>query len=177
MATLAIGVDVGGTHVLAVLMDPSGCIHARHEAKLAAEDRSSQQKIVAVIGSCIMQCWRHAREHLAERLPIGGVGVAVPGNVDPAAGTARYLPNFGWLEPVDLTARLLELPAPELADGADKASTLGGALGLGREGVHLRNDGRCAALAERHFGVGAGGEHAVMAMLTLVSPPYAYRYP
>ena len=39
------------------------------------------------------------------------------------------------------------------------------------EGVHLRNDGRCAALAERHFGVGAGGEHSVMAMLTLVSPP------
>ena len=132
---------------------------------------------MAVIGSCIAQCWRHAREHLAERLPIAGVGVAVPGNVDPAAGTARYLPNFGWLEPVDLTARLLELPAPELADGADKASTLGGALGLGREGVHLRNDGRCAALAERHFGVGAGGEHSVMAMLTLVSPPYAYRYP
>ena len=28
------------------------------------------------------------------------------------------------------TARLLELPAPELADGADKASTLGGALVL-----------------------------------------------
>lgn len=55
MDTLAIGVDVGGTHVLAVLMDPSGCIHARHEARLAAEDRSSQQKIVAVIGSCVVQ--------------------------------------------------------------------------------------------------------------------------
>ena len=88
----------------------------------------------------------------------------MPGNVDPAAGTTRYLPNFGWLEPVDLTARLLELPLPELAD---RTGTLGGALGLGREHVHLRNDGRCAALAERHFGVGAGGAHSVMAMLTL----------
>ena len=37
----------------------------------------------------------------------------------------------------------------------------------GVERVHMRNDGRCAALAERHFGVGAGGEHAVLAMLTL----------
>ena len=55
MDTLAIGVDLGGTHVLAVLMDPSGCIHARHEARLAAEDRSSQQKIVAVIGSCVVE--------------------------------------------------------------------------------------------------------------------------
>ena len=64
----------------------------------------------------LTQCWRHACEHLAERLPLSGLGVAVPGNVDPAAGTTRYLPNFGWLEPVDLTARLLELPITELAD-------------------------------------------------------------
>ena len=33
--------------------------------------------------------------------------------------------------------------------------------------LHMRNDGRCAALAERHFGVGKDGAHAVMAMLTL----------
>ena len=162
MDDLAVGVDLGGTHVLAILMDPSGCIHARHEAPLAAEDRSSQDKIVAVIGACIVQCWRHAREHFAGRLPLSGLGIAVPGNVDPARGMARYLPNFGWLSPVDLTARVLDVPV--LAEGA---STLGVALGLGRERVHLRNDGRCAALAERHFGVGAGGEHGVMAMLTL----------
>ena len=123
MDSLAIGVDLGGTHVLAVLMDPSGCIHTRHEARLAAEDRSSQEKIVAVMGTCIMQCWRYAREHFAERLPLAGLGIAVPGNVDPAHGLARYLPNFGWLEPVDLTARVLNVrvdgvsctpPSPEL---------------------------------------------------------------
>ena len=36
---LAIGVDLGGTHALAVLMDATGCVHARHRASIAATPR------------------------------------------------------------------------------------------------------------------------------------------
>ena len=38
---LAIGVDLGGTHVLAVLMDRQGAILARHGQSLTAADRGS----------------------------------------------------------------------------------------------------------------------------------------
>jgi glucokinase len=83
--------------------------------------------------------------------------------VDPNKGLARYLPNFGWLEPVDLAALVLDRAAG--GNDLDKPSTVRELTKLDK--VHIRNDGRCAALAERHFGVGASGEHSVMAMLTL----------
>ena len=160
---LAIGVDLGGTHVLAALVDPAGVVHARHGESLSAESRGSRDLIGAALATCIVNVWRHASKEFPDCLPLAGVGIAVPGNVDPNKGLARYLPNFGWLEPVDLAALVLD----RAADGndLDKPSTVRELTKLDK--VHIRNDGRCAALAERHFGVGASGEHSVMAMLTL----------
>ena len=152
-AALAIGVDLGGTHVLAVLMDRQGAILARQGQSLSAADRGSTPLIVGALVDCISSVHRQA----PSTAPVLGVGVAVPGNVDPATSSTRYLPNFGWLEPVALGDAILG----QLVDGV----ALRERLGVDR--VHMRNDGRCAALAERHFGVGAGGEHAVLAMLTL----------
>ena len=158
---LAIGVDLGGTHVLAVLVDAHGRVHARKEAKIGEESRGSQETVGQALSGCLVEVWRHARDHFAECLPLKGVGIAVPGNVDPRRGMTRYLPNFGWLEPVNLAALVLDRAAvPECATRSVRAL-------LGVDELHMRNDGRCAALAERHFGVGADGKHDVMAMLTL----------
>lgn len=156
---LAIGVDLGGTHVLAVLMDSEGTVHARQSANVAAADRGSQEQIAATMRGLVWSVWKQAGEHFPG-LPIRGVGIAVPGNVDPKRGVSRYLPNFGWLEDVDLTRLILDGPATP-----ETPTPLRELLRLGR--VHMRNDGRCAALAERHFGVGSSGDHAVVAMLTL----------
>lgn len=163
MATdsLAIGVDLGGTHVLAILMDQSGCVHTRHKLTLSEADRGSREIIGEALGRCVVEVWRYARAHHSRSLPVRGVGIAVPGNVDPVHGTARYLPNFGWLEPVDLADLVLK----RTVSGEVPSVTIGDALQLNR--LHMRNDGRCAALAERHFGIGADGAHSVMAMLTL----------
>ena len=59
----------------------------------------------------IVGVWQHAREHLPDRLPVRGIGIAIPGNVDPTRGFARYLPNFGWLDPVDVSSLILDSPA------------------------------------------------------------------
>lgn len=151
---LAVGVDLGGTHVLATIMDPDGKVHARHKVTLTAEMRGKQDTIGDALATCIIEAWRAAGSP-----EVRGVGVAVPGNVDPEKGLARYLPNFGWLEPVDLTSLVLDLK-PSVASKSVREL-------LHIDRLHMRNDGRCAALAERHFGVGKSGEHRVMAMLTL----------
>jgi len=75
---------------------------------------------------------------------IACIGLGIPGNVDPEAECTRYLPNFGWTEPVPIGRILRQrfnIP------------------------VGLRNDGRCAALAECMYG--AGRQSSVFAMLTL----------
>lgn len=72
------------------------------------------------------------------------IGLGIPGNVDPLNGCTTYLPNFQWLDSVPI-GRLIQ----------EK-------FGIP---VELRNDGRCAALAEYHFGAGISSK--VFAMLTL----------
>lgn len=165
---LAIGVDLGGTHVLAALVDVRGQVYARHRQEISENARSSRELIGRAISVCIVRVWRHAQHSLPQCLPIQGVGIAVPGNVDPIKGLARYLPNFGWLEPVDLQALILDQRVDDFLDLAvesEQGVLLRQLLGVDR--IQMRNDGRCAALGERHFGVGNSGEHSVMAMLTL----------
>jgi glucokinase len=158
-AALSIGVDLGGTHVLAVLMDASGHVYGRHGKGIAGCTRESQDAVGGALRECIRAIHDYAIEHHPNCLPLRGVGIAVPGNVDPKLGHARYLPNFGWLTAVDLGELILDRTT---VTGDRKLRDL-----LRVDRVHMRNDGRCAALAERHFGAGAGGEHSVMAMLTL----------
>eukprot|EP00607_Mallomonas_marina_P010361 CAMPEP_0182421360 /NCGR_PEP_ID=MMETSP1167-20130531/6712_1 /TAXON_ID=2988 /ORGANISM="Mallomonas Sp, Strain CCMP3275" /LENGTH=270 /DNA_ID=CAMNT_0024598411 /DNA_START=437 /DNA_END=1249 /DNA_ORIENTATION=- len=72
------------------------------------------------------------------------IGLGIPGNVDPINGCTRYLPNFQWTQSVPIGKELsnqLHLP------------------------VHMRNDGRCAAVAESRYG--AGKNSNIFAMLTL----------
>ena len=171
-----IGVDIGGTHILAVLMD-SNCkaVKRRCRKEVSIEKRQEQQYIIELIVEAITDVLpdeedaskkdgapssspsssssskkrKHASFDGAGRLE--GIGFAVPGNVDPINGTTRYLPNFGWLEPVDLKKLVLE--------GLHEAYR-------GTK-VELRNDGRCAAFAEYYFGVGKDRQDMVFSMLTL----------
>lgn len=87
---------------------------------------------------------RMSKEVAATTSSLSAVGFSVPGNVDPLRGTTRYLPSFDW------------------PPGTPVREILSSALGIP---VHLRNDGRCAALAEYQLGVGRGA--SVFAMMTL----------
>ena len=66
--------------------------------------------------------------------PVLGVGVAVPGNVDPATSSTRYLPNFGWLEPVGRRRdpRPARRRAPRCASGSASTACTCGTTGTAR---------------------------------------------
>jgi glucokinase len=135
MANTAIGVDLGGSHVLAALVDEAGTIVARESQDI--EDHTPDvviKQIAEVIDAVVAG---------AKDTTITGVGLGSPGNVDLATGTIRYSPNFGWHD-VPLGAKLRErtkLP------------------------VFIANDARCATLGEFTHGTGRGTKEFVLLTL------------
>jgi len=143
MALTTVGIDLGGSHVtvLVARMSQEGQYEVIQSAVQAITDRA-----VSKVVDVIVECTRRTIE--SSGIPISdmtAVGIAIPGNVDPMRNETRYLPNFGWLDPVPLgqtlSERLDQLP------------------------VVMRNDGRCAAIAESKYGSGRNSK--VFAMLTL----------
>jgi glucokinase len=85
-----LGVDIGGTKVLALVLGPDGGVLARGKSRVKATDPESVLKTV----------WRSARKAL-DRVPgkktkIRRVGLGVPSAV--RGGTARFAPALGWRE-------------------------------------------------------------------------------
>lgn len=134
-ATMAIGVDLGGSHVMATLVDPDGTIVAREGRDV--EDHSPDvvmQLIDEVVGAMLTQ---------AKGQTVVGIGLGSPGNVDLATGTIRYSPNFGWHD-VPLGERLrkrFDMP------------------------IFIGNDARCATLGEYTHGTGRGTANFVLLTL------------
>jgi len=131
----AIGVDLGGSHVAATVVDEAGIILAKYDRALT--DLRPDVVIAAIV--------EVARAALADprSTDIAGVGIGSPGNVDYATGAIRYSPNFGWTN-VALGARV------------------GAELGVP---VYVANDAKCAALAEYRYGVGRGARDFVLLTL------------
>jgi glucokinase len=135
MARAAIGVDLGGSHVMAGVVDEAGAINARFERDI--DDRSP----IAVV-EALTDVVRSALG--ATRFEIDAIGIGSPGNIDPATGTIRYSPNFGW-QNVQLGARVREaFPKYE---------------------VFVANDARCATLGEYAHGIGQGTQDFVLLTL------------
>jgi glucokinase len=88
---LVIGVDVGGTKILAGLVDREGRIHARHEIE---SPETTEEAVLAALDSAV--------EHfLGER--VSAIGYGVPSNLDRA--TRRVLRSCNLpLDDVDLAA-------------------------------------------------------------------------
>lgn len=130
-----VGVDLGGSHVLAAIVDDDGKIV--HEAETDIEDHDFAA-VVTVVAQTIETALREAGE--SKQM---AVGIGSPGNVDPATGAIRYSPNFGWSD-MPLGARLSER--------------------LGCR-VLVGNDARCATLGEHTYGSGKGVANFVMLTL------------
>jgi glucokinase len=126
VARAAIGVDLGGSHVMAAVVDEDGTIHSKHEQDIM--DRSPAAVVAAlaaVVGGAI-----DSTKH-----DVVAIGIGAPGNIDPTTGTIRYSPNFGW-QNVPLGQRVRdEFP---------------------KQTVFVANDARCATLGEYVHGVGQG---------------------
>ena len=81
-----IGVDLGGSHVMAAVVDESGKIVERAEQDIFDHDPDVVVKLISTAIDEVMEKQKH----------VTAIGLGSPGNVDPATGVVRYSPNFGW---------------------------------------------------------------------------------
>jgi glucokinase len=131
----AIGVDLGGSHTTAAIVQEDGKILSQHEQDIT--DRSFDAVSDAlhnVIGAAIKE---------AKNKELVGIGIGSPGNIDPKSGAVLYSPNFEWTN-VPLGDRLrkdFDLP------------------------IFIANDARCATLGEYTFGTGKGTKNFVLLTL------------
>lgn len=136
-----IGIDLGGSHVSAAVVDPNGAVVAQADAAID-RTRPAHDLITDDIAGTVRSAAQAAGLAMTR---IGAVGMGLPGNIDRTSGVCRFSPNFGWRDvPV----------GPPLQQ----------ALGVP---VLLLNDVRSHTLGEWHFGAGAGlGSFAMFALGT-----------
>ena len=125
---LVVGVDLGGTHTYAGVIDTKGEVLIKKETDIdLSEDADTiiRNSIIPTIKSAIDD-----NPFLAE--DIRAIGIGIPGNHDSKRGICFFSPNFKW--------RDVYVPPP-----------IHSALNIP---VYMLNDVRCAALGEKHFGAG-----------------------
>ena len=129
---LAIGIDLGGTKIAAVLMASDGSICAEDQVASAAADGPDE---IAVRIARLIE-----RLHGAARGPIAGVGIGSPGRVDATCGMVYDAVNLGWDE-VALARYVTENLPLSLAAQLP---------------VFVQQDANIEALGESYFGVARG---------------------
>ncbi len=128
MTDLAIGVDLGGTKIAAVLADRAGRVIA--DAQVATAPADGPAAVVQRLAGLVAHLLQAAEQ------PVVGVGIGSPGYVDADAGVVRNAVNLGWQE-------------------VPLAHELGRQLPAGLP-IQVENDANVQALGEYHFGAGRG---------------------
>ncbi|HTW06219.1 MAG TPA: ROK family protein [Acidimicrobiales bacterium] len=134
----AIGVDIGGSKVLAVLLGPEGRVEAT--ARLATPVSGGADQVVDAVLAVSAEVAGTAGT--AAELPLG---VGIPGMVD-RSGVARFCPHLHSVDGVDLRAELAQPRAP-----ASVTTVL--------------NDATAACWAEHIAGAGEGFDDMLMVTL------------
>ena len=122
----AIGVDLGGTHVMAAVIQEDGSILNRHEQDI---NDHAVDAVMKAIEDTIDAALADVKDK-----SVVGIGIGSPGNIEPRSGTILYSPNFQWTN-VPLGERL---------------------RGHFDQPVFIGNDARCATLGEYTYGTGKG---------------------
>ena len=135
MSRHAIGIDLGGSHVLAALVNEDGKIISRHERDITDHE---SDVVFAAIDKVVREALGDTKES-----SVAGIGIGAPGNIDLASGEIRYSPNFGWRD----------VPLGEHLRGAFS------------QHVFVANDARCATLGEHTYGSGRGTKNFVLLTL------------
>ncbi|MCX8126025.1 MAG: ROK family protein, partial [Dehalococcoidia bacterium] len=132
---LALGVDVGGTKVLAALVTEEGRVVSRERVLTGATDGPE-----AVIERIVATADRLLRSSNLRPADLSGIALAVAGIIDIRRGIITTSPNLpGWKD-----VPLRDLIARELGTV-----------------TYLINDADAAALGENRFGTGRGTRHMV----------------
>ena len=87
---LAIGVDVGGTGIKALLVDDACRVLHEHRVPTPQPGPAVAERVADAVRACAEQLTFMAAE------PPSALGLAVPGMVDDDSGVAVYSENLGW---------------------------------------------------------------------------------
>ena len=125
---MRLGIDLGGTKISALALDPEGGVRARRRIETPRADYAATLSAVCGLVQAI------EAELLAPDAPRARVGLGIPGTLSPATGLVKNA-NSTWLigRPLDR----------DLADALDRP-------------VRLANDADCFALSEACDGAAAG---------------------
>jgi len=128
-----IGVDMGGTKILAALVDRNGKILAREKKRV--EDHS----VKAILGS-VVECVNSVCEQAgAKKEQVGGIGIGAPGTLDFETGAVLFAPNIHWRN----------VPLRALLEKEVGIKTF------------VDNDVNIGTLGEHTYGVGKGTKDAI----------------
>jgi len=117
-----LGIDVGGTNLTAGLVNEKNKIVARH--KIDTEADQGEAHVIERIASCVNELLDDAKYKLAD---IAGIGLGIPGAVNPAAGVVLEAVNLRWTDmPV----------AKQLAKQVDLPITLDNDVNVGAWGEY-----------------------------------------
>jgi len=122
---ISVGVDIGGTKILAGIVNDQGQILSKVRKKTPRADASA---VLEVVGEVIAETIANVDGSIA------GIGVGVAGPVDAASTTVLYAPNLQWADvPV---AALLEnvMGLPVLVENDGSAAAWGEARFGGGKG-------------------------------------------
>jgi glucokinase len=136
-----IGVDIGGTNIKVVLVDPGkGNVIDQIDIKTFA--KSGANAIVAELGTNLATMIDRAKDH---RIQVGVVGVGCAGVIDLQKGSVTVSPNLPGWEDFPLQEKLIQiLQIP----------------------VRVYNDVDCIGYAEYHLGGGELGDFLCVALGT-----------
>jgi predicted NBD/HSP70 family sugar kinase len=96
-----LGVEIGVDYLATCLVDLTGQVHA-HTVR-AGDNRTRPPS--RVLGATVRAINTALRAAQARGVPVGGIGIAVPGVVESATGRLRVAPNLGWRE-LDIVAAI-----------------------------------------------------------------------
>lgn len=147
-AAYSIGVDVGGGHVSAVLMDFTGSIKESFTYILKPE---RQESVWTIIEDTVVSLLNGFD---GEKSLIKGVGICIPGLLDYSTGSVVRSVNLRELEGVDVTERLAEkIGLPVFLEESTRSIALAEIWFGGRSGL---ND---FIVADLGVGIGLGIIH------------------
>lgn len=169
--TAYLGIDLGGTKVLAAVVSHKGQVKGLSKASTPSSE--GPDAVIAQIAAAAEEAISQAGLALSD---VGGIGIGAPGVVDSATGVVRFAPNLTGWEEVPLGRQLSkQLDIPVVVGNDVDVATFGEyALGAGAgaqslAGIFPGTGIGGALILKGQLLVGARGSAAEIGHMTLVA--------